>query len=341
MNCIYRITNRINGKIYIGKTTTSLDKRFKEHKNEALKWKACGGNIKKFGYSSKLYPAMIKYGIENFNITLIEQLADDVDINEAEKHYIKKYDALNDTIGYNISPGGLGGPLFLGHHHSQETKDKISKKGSGKKQDPEFAKRRCIKHRKLYQNLSTLEVFNGVDKIREKYPQIACIATCCYKHRKSYGYYWINLNTQHMNTPLSREEADLLIKKYDNEYLERKLTGRSKWKVSIKAFKDALSEEEKKIRMQQAIEKAKQTKANRTPEEQAIVHQNLQRQSINNFKALLSRIDREEFIEDYTIKRLDRAEMYNKYNVTDWTLNKLIKYFDCRREHIYERKINK
>lgn len=132
---------------------------------------------------------MIKYGIENFNIRLIEQLADDVDINEAEKHYIKKYDALNDGIGYNISPGGLGGPLFLGHRHSQETKDKISKKEKGKKQDPEFAKRRCIKHRKRYQNLSTLEVFNGADKIREKYPQIACIATCCYTHRKSYGYY--------------------------------------------------------------------------------------------------------------------------------------------------------
>lgn len=120
-----------------------------------------------------------------------------------------------------------------------------------------------------------------------------------------------------MNTPLTREEANLLIKKYDNEYIERKLAGSSKRKISIKAFNEALSEEEKKTRIAQATKKARQTKANRTPEQQAIVHQNLQRHAANNFKALLSRIDREEFIDDYMIKRLDRTEMYNKYNVTD------------------------
>ena len=99
--------------------------------------------------------------------------------------------------------------------------------------------------------------------------------------------------------------------------MERKVTGSSKRKASVKAFNDALSEEEKKIRLQQAIEKARQTKANRTLEEQAIVHQNLQRHAANKFNALLARIDKEEFIEDYKIKRLDRVEMYNKYNVTD------------------------
>ena len=43
-------------------------------------------NNKSFGYNSKLYPAMLKYGCENFVIELVENVPDDVDINEQEKY---------------------------------------------------------------------------------------------------------------------------------------------------------------------------------------------------------------------------------------------------------------
>ena len=61
---IYKITNDINGKIYIGKTLNSLEHRFNEHKRASRK-KCCENR--------PLYSAMRKYGVENFSITLIEK----------------------------------------------------------------------------------------------------------------------------------------------------------------------------------------------------------------------------------------------------------------------------
>ena len=61
---IYKITNDINGKIYIGKTLNSLEHRFNEHKRASRK---------KYCENRPLYSAMRKYGVENFSITLIEK----------------------------------------------------------------------------------------------------------------------------------------------------------------------------------------------------------------------------------------------------------------------------
>ena len=63
MAYIYQITNKINNKIYIGKTEFSIEKRFKEHCKDAY------DNKKE---KRPLYAAMRKYGIENFEISLIE-----------------------------------------------------------------------------------------------------------------------------------------------------------------------------------------------------------------------------------------------------------------------------
>ena len=65
MSYIYKIVNKINNKIYIGKTNlSSIEERFKEHCYEYNKF-----------HSEKrpLYSAMKKYGIENFQIYLLEE----------------------------------------------------------------------------------------------------------------------------------------------------------------------------------------------------------------------------------------------------------------------------
>ena len=59
MAYIYKITNDINGKIYIGKTYNSIEKRFKEH---------CKDRLKRKCEQRPLYSAMNKYGIEHFYI---------------------------------------------------------------------------------------------------------------------------------------------------------------------------------------------------------------------------------------------------------------------------------
>ena len=63
MGYIYKITNDINDKIYIGKTEFNIEKRFQEHIKDS----------EKLYKNRPLYNAMNKYGIEHFKIELIEE----------------------------------------------------------------------------------------------------------------------------------------------------------------------------------------------------------------------------------------------------------------------------
>lgn len=94
MSCgIYKITNLINGKAYIGQST-NIEGRWYNHK-----------------YYSKehshypLYRAFRKYGIDNFQFDIIE-LCHASELNEKEIYYIKLYDTYNN--GYNQTLGGSG-----------------------------------------------------------------------------------------------------------------------------------------------------------------------------------------------------------------------------------------
>ena len=73
MGYIYCITNLINNKRYIGKTTNSIEERFKEH---------CSDFQKERCSKRPLYDAMNKYGIENFKIEEIEYIEDDSKLSE-------------------------------------------------------------------------------------------------------------------------------------------------------------------------------------------------------------------------------------------------------------------
>lgn len=82
---IYKITNNINGKCYIGQTIDS-DKRWKEHKQYS-KYKSNGNK-----YVYPLANAMRKYGIENFSFEMLEELPNDKDLlYEKEKYYYNIY----------------------------------------------------------------------------------------------------------------------------------------------------------------------------------------------------------------------------------------------------------
>lgn len=94
MAYIYQITNKINGKIYIGKTEHSIEKRFKEHCTDAFKDR----NEKR-----PLYAAMRKYGIENFEISLLEETSNP---EEREVYWIEQKRSFK--FGYNATLGGDG-----------------------------------------------------------------------------------------------------------------------------------------------------------------------------------------------------------------------------------------
>lgn len=97
MVLIYVIENIINGKKYIGldsDTTGRKNSRWLDHKSKYNK---------KLRYKTKLYPAMRKYGIDNFNYYILEDNIDDpVELVLKESAYIKLYDTI--TNGYNILP---------------------------------------------------------------------------------------------------------------------------------------------------------------------------------------------------------------------------------------------
>lgn len=102
MFIIYKITNLINDKVYIGKTCRDLTTRWKEH------W-SCALNKADNFY---LHNAMRKYGQENFKIEQID-IANTIDeLNLKEQEYITLYNALNNKTGYNLTRGGDGNQLY-------------------------------------------------------------------------------------------------------------------------------------------------------------------------------------------------------------------------------------
>ena len=117
---IYQITNTINGKIYIGKTTKTIERRFQGHLSKAK----CHNN-------THLHNAIRKYGKEAFTITALESGFDSEEaLNEAEIRYIAE---LNPQ--YNMTEGGEGISGFT-YTQSEETRKKISEAKKGKKRPP-------------------------------------------------------------------------------------------------------------------------------------------------------------------------------------------------------------
>lgn len=122
---IYKITNKINGKIYIGITSNGYINRWKQHCTRAL--------CKKEHKKSKFHLAILKYGKEVFNVELIKTAYTYKEASYLERFYIKKYDSFEQ--GYN---GDLGGYLrFI----SEDEKERISKKLKGHKVSEETKER--------------------------------------------------------------------------------------------------------------------------------------------------------------------------------------------------------
>lgn len=101
---IYKTTNLINGKFYIGK----------DEKN----------NPNYFGSGLNLKKAILKYGIENFQKEILETCLTRDELNEREKYWINELSGT--TIGYNIAEGGSGGDTYSNNPKLSEIVKKLS-----------------------------------------------------------------------------------------------------------------------------------------------------------------------------------------------------------------------
>ena len=103
---IYKITNKVNGKVYIGQTITTVQRRWNQHKRNARYSKD------KPQYDHHFARAIIKYGADNFIVETLETINAEnneiqIKLDTLERSYIKKFDSMNN--GYNSTLGGNSG----------------------------------------------------------------------------------------------------------------------------------------------------------------------------------------------------------------------------------------
>ena len=86
---IYKITNKVNGKVYIGQSVRPVEKRFNRHMNDAINNKL----------DTHFARAIRKYGKDNFICEVIDTATNQNDLTLKEQYWIQYYDSVN--VGYN------------------------------------------------------------------------------------------------------------------------------------------------------------------------------------------------------------------------------------------------
>jgi len=140
---IYKVQNKLNGKMYIGKTIQDFEK----YKHIHIRSAKNGYDLKKGCHPRIFYNAIRKYGEENFEWEILYTCDDKKKLNEKEIFFIDKYESF--IKGYNMTQGGDGGDggfycrtneirdkislSLMGKKRSQESKEKQSKSISGEK----------------------------------------------------------------------------------------------------------------------------------------------------------------------------------------------------------------
>jgi group I intron endonuclease len=124
-----------NGKRYVGRSVGKLGikHRWKAYQNVNCKTQ------------TKLYRALKKYGPENVKFEVLVETDDKDRADKIEIQLIALWNLTNIKYGYNICAGGgghIGSKYWLGRHHSEESKNKISNSHKGKKKSAEH----LIKH---------------------------------------------------------------------------------------------------------------------------------------------------------------------------------------------------
>ena len=103
MGYIYKITNHINGKVYIGQTRNLIEYRWQHHLYK-------GRNPDKPNTNYPLYRAMRKYGLENFSILQVEEIDNEL-LDERECYWIQQENSLTPN-GYYCDLGGKGVSIY-------------------------------------------------------------------------------------------------------------------------------------------------------------------------------------------------------------------------------------
>ena len=129
---IYKVTNIINGKLYIGQTTRFIQDRWERHINDALSNRL----------DTHFARAIRKYGPENFVVEQIDVASSQEELNKKEIYWIKFYNTVKN--GYNMTDGAVGGNTYKCKTEKEmdEIKNKI-RNSKLKDKNPNAKKVKC------------------------------------------------------------------------------------------------------------------------------------------------------------------------------------------------------
>ena len=143
---VYKITNKKNGKIYVGQTINDLEFRFNQHCR-----KGC-----------YLYEAIKKYGVENFDKEIIDSAITREELDKKETYWIKKLNSIYPN-GYNLTYGGV-------HYEISEETRKKHKQYCGEKH-PAFGTHLTEEHKRKLRETFSGEKNPFYGKQHEKHPK--------------------------------------------------------------------------------------------------------------------------------------------------------------------------
>lgn len=148
---IYKITNKINNKLYIGLTTMTIKERWSCHKAES-----------RAGNNTILYNSMRKYGEDNFTIEQIDQANSQIELEEKEIYYIDYYKSISPK-GYNLTYGGIVS--------TKQSKETCIKKSKSQKEayclDLSLKEKRIKGLRNFWQTATDEQLKDRSDKIKQ------------------------------------------------------------------------------------------------------------------------------------------------------------------------------
>lgn len=119
---VYKITCKINNKIYVGQTCETLQKRFKRHMG-----------YQKYESDTKFYRAVRKYGEENFYIEPLEFVNTQEELDEREIYWINKLNSVEEGYNTKNTKGKCGGDTLSNHPNKKAISEKLRQSKLGDK----------------------------------------------------------------------------------------------------------------------------------------------------------------------------------------------------------------
>lgn len=170
ISCIYKITNKVNGKVYIGQTY-NVDYRWLHHKSDL--------NHNRH-HNVHLQSAWNKYGSDNFDFVILEQCpVEQLDVRE--QFWIKQYDSYNH--GYNLDYGGSG---IRGYKHTEEELIKMHRI-----QNPKIVLQFDLDHQLIQEWIGGIAHASKVLKYTKECIALRCEHRIWNKMTPYKNYYWI------------------------------------------------------------------------------------------------------------------------------------------------------